>query len=174
MNNKQEKPNGYNHSDFKSRQQSKEKQSQSQLPQIKKPDPEFFSKIEKDFVKEAETVMLDLFKNSDQVVSTNQIRNILSLINNITLKINLSENKITPEIKNDIRYLIVKIYYACGKDENESKKSKPQNSKVKEFVDKSKIIDLILYIDDNVQKWTIFSKYVEALIAYHKYFGGKD
>ena len=45
---------------------------------------------------------------------------------------------------------------------------------VKDFVNKSKIIECIDQIGSDKEKFLLFCKYMEALVAYHKYYGGRD
>ena len=99
----------------------------------------------------------------EKPVTTNQLRNILTLINNISIKSGFGGDTLSREVQNDIKYLLVKIYYACGRDKS-----------VNSFVNTTKLIELLLCVGDSRDRWLIFSKYVESLVAFHKYLGGKD
>ena len=58
----------------------------------------------------------------------------------------------------------VKIIYDAGRDEDA----------VKPFVIKSNILSYLLDIGNSRLKFMNFAHYVEALVAYHRYLGGKD
>ena len=53
--------------------------------------------------------------------------------------------------------------YECGRE-----------PKVKEFVKKAEIIDILKEINTSKKNYLLFSRYIEALIAFHKYYGGKE
>ena len=101
--------------------------------------------------------------------TTSQIRNILSLISQIYNEAVLEEEILSGEIANKIKYLKVRIVYERGRD-SDRKKEFP----VKTFVDESQLISALDSIKNSKKKFVLFSKYVEALVAYHKYYGGKD
>ncbi len=142
-------------------------QSQNLRDKKKIADLEYFKKIEKDFAAEAENVILNLEKNGNEIcLKTNQIRNILDLINGVSEKIALHNEEDITCYKDDILYIRVKLAYIYGKDN--------KNDGVKDFIDKSKLIELILSIDNHKSRYQMFAKYAEALVAFHKYYGGKD
>lgn len=99
-------------------------------------------------------------------MKTNQIRNILDLINGVSEKITLHNGEDITCYKDDILYIRVKLAYIYGKAN--------QTDGVKDFIDKSKLIELILSIDNRKSRYQMFAKYAEALVAFHKYYGGKD
>lgn len=53
--------------------------------------------------------------------------------------------------------------YECGRE-----------PKVKEFVQKAEIIELLKEIGNSKKNYLLFSRYMEALVAFHKYYGGQD
>ena len=143
--------------------------SANKTPKLKQPDPKFFQNVKENFASVAEQVMRKLCQEKIKL-SASQLRNIFSLINDINFKIH-QKGELDLEIQNDIKYLQVRIYYACGKDSVPKGKDR---GPVTIFVDESRIIELLLCVD-SVEKWAIFSKYAEALVAFHKYyFGGKE
>lgn len=131
-------------------------------------DEVFFKKVLDDFADTAENVVLNLEKdkNGNIALNTNQIRNVLDLINGVSEKVALYNGEDISCFKNEILYIRVKLAYIYGRAE--------PNKGVKDFIDKSKLIELILCVGGSKQKWQVFAKYVEALVAYHKYYGGKD
>lgn len=103
--------------------------------------------------------------NKKDGVSTSQLRKILVLINAIDNKISyISDDKITEELEDMLVNLKIKIAYQSGRE-----------NKVKDFVKESKINNRLDNILKNKDKRELkkFTRYVEALVAYHKYYGGK-
>ena len=58
----------------------------------------------------------------------------------------------------------MKLVYEYGRNE----------AGVQDFLKKSQLIEEIKKIGDDREKLIIYCKYVEALVAYHRYFGGQD
>lgn len=120
--------------------------------------------IKKDFSDTAENVI----KNLNRLPNTSQIRNVLDLINNATKRISVLEGEDISEYKDDLLYIRVKLAYIEGKASD--------NDGVKDFIEYSNLKDLIKTIVKNNKKseYLVFAKYVEALVAYHKFYGGRD
>ena len=72
-------------------------------------------------------------------------------------------NKLGEEYVERIQYLRLRIAYEAGRDKQ-----------VAEFVRKSNLLGYVKQIKDNKKLFLLFTKYVEALVAYHKYYGGRD
>lgn len=74
------------------------------------------------------------------------------------------QNKqLSDELADEIRYLQVKLVYQAGRDKV-----------VKDFIDKAELLPMVKEIGNSIVKFEEFCRYVEALVAYHKYYGGKD
>lgn len=76
--------------------------------------------------------------------------------------------------KDDIPMLKPMLAYAVGRDKNDRGQNK---TKIKEFVEELiKALDAIRYgeSDKIIRDYKNFVKLFESLVAYHKYFGGKD
>lgn len=107
-------------------------------------------------------------------VKTAQIRKFLTAVNSLTNKIAVyriqhGQVEVLPEhLAAEVKYLKVKIAYQVGR--NEGGWSNP----VRKFVDASGLLARIDGIGTSIEKYEAFSRYVEALIAYHKYYGGED
>ncbi len=96
--------------------------------------------------------------------STSKIRNILSMINDIyNDTLHYKEDKIDNELKGRVQYLRMRIAYEAGREKI-----------VMDFEKKAHLMDYIKEIGDNKQNLILFCHYMEALVAYHKYYGGKD
>ncbi|MBQ8749183.1 MAG: type III-A CRISPR-associated protein Csm2 [Clostridia bacterium] len=135
--------------------------SGNKVQEPRKADEEFFNKINENYADEAEKVIQDL---QEKMLSVSSIRNILELINNVRERMVFEKESISKSLQNEIQYIRVKVSYMYGRGD----------SAIKNFIDKSKIMELVLCIGDNKNKFEIFAKYVEALVAFHKFYGGKD
>ena len=114
------------------------------------------------YVDEAEKVIKTLIekdRNGRNVIrlTTSKIRGILSLVTELYNDIiHESSNKLGEEYVERIQYLRLRIAYEA------------------EFVKKSNLLGYVKQIKDSKKLFLLFTKYVEALVAYHKYYGGKD
>lgn len=134
---------------------------------IRQKDEVFFKKIEENYAVEAENVIVELLKsNNNKLLTTSKIRNILSLINEVGEKVVFAEKNLDKKIQNEILYIRVKLAYLYGRSLKEKV--------VIDFINESKLIELVMCIGDSKEKFQAFAKYVEALVAYHKFYGGKD
>lgn len=70
----------------------------------------------------------------------------------------------------EIKFLKVKLAYQIGRADSGRYRANP----VKEFADKSGLIGEIDKIGDSLERYENFARYVEALVAFHKFYGGKD
>ena len=73
------------------------------------------------------------------------------------------EEKLNDEICGRIEYLRIRFIYECGRE-----------PKVKAFVKQAEILEILKEINKSKQNYLLFSRYMEALIAFHKYYGGKE
>ena len=74
-----------------------------------------------------------------------------------------SEEALTPEQVGKIQYLKIRTIYEAGREPS-----------VKNFVKTANIIEHIDGINKKRSRFILFSRYMEALVAYRKYLGGKD
>jgi CRISPR-associated protein Csm2 len=124
----------------------------------------------RDYVKEAETVILglrrvDRFGNEKFDLTTSKLRNVLGLVNQIYNEVILNtEDRLSQPIQDRIKYLKVRVVYEAGRDPRV----------VKEFVNKARLLEKIDGIGDSRKQFLEFSRYMEALVAYHRFYGGKD
>ncbi|NLM20814.1 MAG: type III-A CRISPR-associated protein Csm2 [Peptococcaceae bacterium] len=120
-----------------------------------------------DYIDKAESVILDLKKNNKDFkdFTTTKIRNILAQVSEIYNDVlNDPAEKLSAEIQERVEYLKVRLVYECGREPRV----------VRPFVEKAGLLDLISNIGDSRQKFIDFSRYMEALVAYHLFHGGKD
>ncbi|MBO4687025.1 MAG: type III-A CRISPR-associated protein Csm2 [Clostridiales bacterium] len=120
------------------------------------------------YVEEAEKVIESIPKK--KLLSTSKIRGILSLVSDLNDKLRLDPALPVKEIKEDCGYIRMRFAYESGREE-----------KVRILVDNANLMGFLKQIgsadldDETVRsKALLFCKYVEALVAYHKYCGGSD
>ena len=118
------------------------------------------------YVDRADSVMKKLYEgNRSKKMTTSQIRNLLSSMSDIYNDVVRSDEVLSPELVSRIQYLKVQFIYEYGRDETKC---------VQNFMDASGIINEIDKIGDSKQRFIDTERYMEALVAYHRYYGGKD
>lgn len=133
------------------------------------------SKEIKDIAKEAENVIAGLKRDkwNNLVLKTNQIRKFLSAVNTVSNKVDVYKSKhqysdmLSDELAAEVKYLKVKLVYQVGRDTS-------RDHSVKDFVDGSRLIERIEAVGNSISKYRELANYMEALVAYHKFNGGKD
>jgi|LSQX01.1.fsa_nt_gb CRISPR-associated protein Csm2 len=128
-----------------------------------------------DYVKRAERIMKEI-KNADRGrirMTTSKIRKFLSLANAINNKITgleangeIKDDTLPQSIINDCLALKVQLIYQCGRD--------GRDKTVTNFVNKTGLIQEIDKIKDSANNFKKFFSYLEALVAFHKFEGGRD
>ena len=114
-----------------------------------------------EYVKQAEDVIrkLERDKRGNIKLTTNKIRNMLSLTNELyNMAKRVKGDKISEDIQSHIQYIKMKIVYEAGRD-----------SSSKEFVNKSEILAYLDSIGDSKEALIRVCNYMEALVAYHKF-----
>lgn len=123
---------------------------------------------ESSYVEIAEKVINTLnnnaIANKKKVLTTSKIRNILALNAEIYNDvINDASSELPSDIVGRINYLKVRVLYESGRE-----------SSVKDFVTEASLLKHIENIKNNKSKYLLFSRYLEALVAYRKFIVGKD
>ena len=155
-----------------------------------------------DNVKKAEEVMEKL-ANDNNLVTTTQIRRFLTAVNQVSGKVEKwkrdkkvgSHEALPEELQAQIKYLKVKIAYTIGREKASNKKSNnrsnqkrsftsvsdgrekasdKKSNEVELFFTESGLLEIIDSIGSDIKKYENFASYVEALVAFHKYYGGGD
>ena len=97
-------------------------------------------------------------------VTTSKIRNLLAMTANIYNDVVNSQNeKLSQDIIGRINYMKIRFVYEAGRE-----------PKVKKLVEEAEILLHIEEIKGSRKQYILFSRYMEALVAYRKYYGGKD
>lgn len=115
-----------------------------------------------DYVKQAEEVIKNLpaSKYGKFNLTTNQIRNILTLVNELydMIRLDTSED-LNQDVQSHVQYIKMKIIYLAGREKA-----------VKEFVEKSGITDYLDSVGKSRDNLMIVCHYMESLVAYHKFY----
>ena len=115
------------------------------------------------YVDKAEKVIKSLNRNKRDpklfVLTTSKIRNLLNLTSTLFDESKVREYK---DLADKIAYLRVQFVYQSGRE-----------TSVKDLVKKAEILDILKEIN-NKESLQRFCRYMEALVAYFKFYGGKD
>ena len=129
-----------------------------------------------DLAYEAENVITRLNKkrkkNGEEEIAltTAQIRKFLSAVNALTNKISMyrtrcgETNVLSPELAAEVKFLKVKLAYQVARN----------RGKVGDLEKKANLMARIDQIGTDMKKYDAFIHFVEALVAYHKFHGGRD
>lgn len=118
------------------------------------------------YVSEAESVIKELkskeFKVLRDTLTTSQIRQLLNLTSALYDEVQRSEMS---QIMDRLAYLRVQFVYQSGR-----------NEAVKKLVELADILKILQQIQENKDKALLvrFCRYMEALVAYFKFYGGRD
>ena len=119
--------------------------------------------IPEDYVDAAERVMRALFAIRSRITTT-KMRGFLTLVNDIYNVENLrTEAKLSAESKLKLMRLRVRMVYDAGRERD-----------VKDFVEQAKLLEYLKGVSDSREEMIRFAHYMEALVAYHRYLGGRD
>lgn len=122
---------------------------------------------EENYADIAEKVILDLkYKDGKEMplVTTSKIRNLLAMTASIYNEVQDNQSdQLSKEIIGDINYLRIRCAYEAGRDRD-----------VKNLIVKAEILKHIEDIKGSKQNFLIFSKYMEALVAFRKFYGKRD
>lgn len=125
---------------------------------------------EDNYVEIAENVIKKLREKKDQrgreipLVTTSKIRNLLGMTADIYNEvINSKEEKLSSELVGRINYMKIRFIYEAGRE-----------PKVKNLIEEADILQHLKEINGSRKQYILFSHYMEALVAYRKFYGGKD
>ena len=133
-----------------------------------------------------------------KTVTTSKIRNLLSLVTDIYNEENIrTEEKLRPESVVKLNLMRVRVAYEYGRDTGENKsRNKEEGSDrdrgesngrdkekssgkesvypMKEFITHAHLLEYLKGISTDRADLIRFAHYMEALVAFHRYFGGKE
>ncbi len=93
------------------------------------------------------------------VVTTSKIRNLLAMTAEIYNEVQNNPNeRLSEEVKGRINYLKIRVVYEAGREDS-----------VKRFVKTAAILEHLDEIKGSRKQYILFSRYMEALVAYRKF-----
>ncbi len=123
---------------------------------------------EDNYVELAEKAINNLKKKNGELVTTSKIRNLLAMTADIYNQVvNLKEEKLSAELIGQINYMKIRFIYEAGREQQKEKR-------VKELIEEADILTHIDEIKNSRKQYILFSRYMEALVAYRKFYGGRD
>ncbi|HFI0635389.1 TPA: type III-A CRISPR-associated protein Csm2 [Streptococcus suis] len=125
---------------------------------------------DKNYVDKAEKAIQQLKSENAGtfLFTTSQLRNLLSLTSSL-----YDESKVRPfeELQDKTSYLRVQFVYQSGR--NSIRRGRETKFPVKDLVERAEILECLKEVRD-IETLQRFCRYMEALVAYFKYEGGKD
>lgn len=126
---------------------------------------------EQNYVDEAEKVILELKNMKDPrtgkpvpIVTTSKLRNLLAMTTDIyNIILNQTEDNLPEEICSRIEYLRVRFLYEAGRE-----------PAVKNMIEKAGVLELLKNVKGSKRNYILFSRYMEALVAFRKYHVERD
>ena len=125
---------------------------------------------EENYVDLAERAIKELASQKDMkgrsipIVTTSKIRNLLAMSADIYNEVvNSKDDKLSNDIIGRINYMKLRFYYEAGREKS-----------VKDFLEKTEVLKIIDEIKGSRKNYILFSHYLEALVAFRKFYGGND
>ena len=99
-----------------------------------------------------------------QMVTTSKIRHLLAMTADIYNDVvNSQDEKLSTDIVGRIKYMKIRFVYEAGRQ-----------AEVKKLVEQAGLLEHLDDIGNSRKQYILFSRYMEALVAYRKFYGGKD
>lgn len=115
------------------------------------------------YVTQAEKVIQEMNKNKNKITTT-KIRSILRMLNQLQREaVQRQTEELDEEFQSSLQYYKMRCVYEAGREPT-----------VKTFMEKSQLIALVDWIGSSKNNFLLYCHYVEALVAFHRYYGGKD
>lgn len=112
------------------------------------------------YARQAEIIMNKYWNKGFKNLTTSKIRSIYALIMNLYTRIDGEES--FQKHRSDIQYLKVRMAYEAGREDS-----------VKSFLDETSLGKAVDKIRD-YDTFVLYCRYAESLVAYFKFFGGRD
>lgn len=95
------------------------------------------------------------------LVTTSKIRNLLSMVSDIYNRVvNSTDERLEKSIINDINYMKIRFIYEAGREKT-----------VALLIETAELLVCLEESKKNRAQYILFSRYMEALVAYRKYYG---
>ena len=130
-------------------------------------------KVPENYVDEAARIMRALI-SSGTTVTTSKIRNLLSLVTDIYNDESIrTEDKLKPDSVVKLNLMRVRVAYEYGRDNGESV-GKDKVYPMREFITQAHLREYLKGISTDRADLIRLAHYMEALVAFHRYLGGKE
>ena len=125
---------------------------------------------EETYVEEAERVIKALKGKKDKkqnpvpIVTTSKIRNLLAMTAELYNEaLNCSKENLPEELVGRINYLKIRFVYEAGRENS-----------VRNLVEEARILEHLNEVKGSRTQYLLFSRYMEALVAYRKFYVEND
>ena len=103
-------------------------------------------------------------RESVDIVSTSKMRGLLAMVSDIYNDVlNEPKENLSNDLIARINYMKVHFYYEAGREK-----------KVKELLEEARVFEVISDIKGKRSGFILFSRYMEALVAFRKFYVEKD
>lgn len=133
--------------------------------------------LPEDYVKRAEEAIAELerIENQDKrkvVITTSKLRSLFSLFTETFNEVTRGDQKkLDKDQLNDLNVARVRIYYEIGREDRYN--GDMDSAPVGRFVQQSGLLAYLGDIGDSCDKLKQFYHYMEALVAFHRYYFGE-
>jgi CRISPR-associated protein Csm2 len=110
-------------------------------------------------VEKAEAVITSLQKNRIKGITTNKLRNLLSLTNFLFDMSRQEGDVLSEEMQERVAYTRMRFAYEAGRDQG-----------VKEFIEKAELMTVMKAIGNSKSRLEQFCRYMESLVGFHKFY----
>lgn len=125
---------------------------------------------ESNYVDIAEQSILKLRGKPDErgryrkIVSTSKLRGLLAMVSDIYNDVlNENQNTLPSKLTARISYMKVRFYYEAGREKN-----------VRALLETARVFELLDAINGKKDNFILFSRYMEALVAFRKFYVEED
>ena len=118
------------------------------------------------YVEIAEGVIKNLNRDKENklLLTTSKIRNILAMVSELYNDAQrLRAETLSEDLVGRVQYLKMRVAYEAGRDDV-----------VRDFVEMAQLLGEIDRVGRKKERLILFCHYMEALVAYHRFLGGKD
>lgn len=130
---------------------------------------------QENYIEKAERAIKTLRNRKDErsgktikMVTTSKIRNLLAMAADIYNDVlSNQDEQLSKDICERIDYMQIRMVYEYGRD---NEKNKP----VQNFINEAQLLDCVKEVRGSKKNYILFNRYMEALVAYHKFYGGAD
>lgn len=105
----------------------------------------------------------EIMSTCHNYISSTKLRSILSMVSAIYNAERDGKDMLSETSLNSLKMLRIRILYEYGRNNDDFKK----------FIRQSHILDYLLSVGNDRRKFIEYAHYLEAIVAYHRFYGGK-